>query len=164
MLSALFSFDQLTIKSFIRVIKIKEDFIKELKKLGTLSIIEKGKIPRNQNSIVFLYRGNWYNFIWSESILIQYIGKLNIELFAIKVLKGIMRIPDERTSARVEYLEGNVTVSDINRMATLDKAYFLFKPISKKQFQDIINLGKYLPPKATWFSPRMRSGLINTSL
>lgn len=162
--SVLFSFDQLDIKSFTRVVKAKNGFVDEMKKYGSVKILEKGQIPTNNKTINFYFRGLWYGFLWNEDLLKSSKNKLNIELFTKKILKDIFHIEDERTSTKIEYLEGNIGIEEIEDVAFMDKIYFTFNPISKKEFIEIINAGKYLPPKATWFSPRIKSGLINTDL
>ena len=126
--------------------------------------MEKGELPVNNETINFFYRGLWYQFKWNNKIKSTLKTKLNIELFTKKILKDVFHIQDERTSTKIDYLEGNYDIDDIEHVATMDKVYFTFNPISKKEFRSIINVGKYLPPKATWFSPRIKSGLINADL
>ena len=163
-LSVLFSFDQLDIKAFTRIVKAKVGFMNDMKKHGSISSMEKGELPVNNETINFFYRGLWYQFKWNNKIKSTLKTKLNIELFTKKILKDVFHIQDERTSTKIDYLEGNYDIDDIEHVATMDKVYFTFNPISKKEFRSIINVGKYLPPKATWFSPRIKSGLINADL
>lgn len=163
-LSVLFSFDQLEIKAFTRIVKAKIGFMNDMKKYGSISSMEKGVLPVNNESINFFYRGLWYQFKWNNKIKSTLTNKLNIELFTKKILKDIFHIQDERTSTKIDYLEGNYNIDDIEHIATMDKIYFTFYPLSKEEFRSIINVGKYLPPKATWFSPRIKSGLIIADL
>jgi uncharacterized protein (DUF1015 family) len=94
------------------------------------------------------------------------IGVLDVTILSEKILSPILNIKDLRTDKRIDFVGGLRGLEELqNRVNNGDwKVAFALYPVSMKQLIDIADSGKIMPPKTTWFEPKLRSGLILHSL
>ena len=160
---------QLKIIDYNRVVKdlnglSPEEFLKALEKDFTVK--EMGTEPyrpdRLHNFSMYL-GGKWYSLEAKDG---RYddsdpIGVLDVTLLSDLVLDRILGIKDLRTDKRIDFVGGIRGLEELSRRVDSGEmaAAFALYPVSMKQLVDIADSGKIMPPKTTWFEPKLRSGL-----
>ncbi len=168
-LTTLFPSDQLNILDYNRVIKdlnglSAADF---LKKLETDFIVETKGIeafhPQVQHEIGMYLENNWYKLeAKKNSYTTDAIGVLDITILQNNVLNKLLNIQDQRTDKRIDFVGGIRGLKELeNRVNSGDMALaFSIYPVSIEQLFTIADSGKIMPPKSTWFEPKLRDGLL----
>jgi hypothetical protein len=91
---------------------------------------------------------------------------LDVDISSRLILDGILGIKDLRSDKRIDFVGGIRGLSELQ--ARVDsgemKMALALYPVSMKQIMDIADSGNIMPPKATWFEPKLRSGLVIHSL
>ena len=107
--------------------------------------------------------GKWYSLVAKEG---RYddndpIGVLDVTILSNLVLDKILDIKDLRTSKRIDFVGGIRGLGELSRRVDSGemKVAFALYPVSMKQLVDIADSGNIMPPKTTWFEPKLRSGL-----
>ncbi len=90
------------------------------------------------------------------------IGVLDVTILSKYVLDGILGIKDLRTSQRIDFVGGIRGLGELSKRVDSGemKVAFALYPVSMKQLIDIADSGNIMPPKTTWFEPKLRSGLV----
>jgi uncharacterized protein (DUF1015 family) len=108
--------------------------------------------------------GNWYSLTAREGTYDDQdpIGVLDVTILSTLVLDHILDIKDLRTSTRVDFVGGIRGLGELRKRVDSGemKAAFALYPVSMKQLIDIADTGNIMPPKTTWFEPKLRSGLV----
>ncbi len=94
------------------------------------------------------------------------IGVLDVTGLSKQILEPILGIQDLRTDKRIDFVGGLRGLGELERRVNSGemKVAFALYPVTMKQLIDISDSGKIMPPKTTWFEPKLRSGLILHSL
>jgi uncharacterized protein (DUF1015 family) len=94
------------------------------------------------------------------------IGVLDVTILSNLVLDKILGIKDLRTSDRIDFVGGIRGLGELSRRVDSGemKVAFALYPVSMQQLMDIADTGNIMPPKTTWFEPKLRSGLAIHSL
>jgi uncharacterized protein (DUF1015 family) len=166
--------NQLRIMDYNRVVKdlnglSPEEFKASLKK--SFSVKEKGTEPfkpQELHTFGMYLDGKWYELIANEDTYDNSdpIGVLDVTILSKYLLEPILNIIDLRTSERIDFVGGMRGLKELERRVDSGemKAAFSLYPVSMKQLLDIADTGKIMPPKSTWFEPKLRSGLVVHSL
>lgn len=107
----------------------------------------------------------WYLLRWRPKVLAEFSDEpilLDVKLLNQKVLKEIIGVGDVRTDSRIAYVQGPKGLDSV-REKTLkndERLAFCLYPITMEDFLAVSDAEGVLPPKSTWFEPRIRSGLI----
>ena len=90
------------------------------------------------------------------------IGVLDVDISSRLILQNILNLGDLRTSHRIDFVGGLRGLEELKRRVDSGemRAALALYPVSMKQIMDIADSGKIMPPKATWFEPKLRSGLV----
>ena len=135
---------------------LAEDF--EVKEEGT-EIYK----PAQLHEFSMYLAGKWYSLVAKEG---RYddndpIGVLDVTILSNLVLDKILGIKDLRTSKRIDFVGGIRGLGELSRRVDSGemKVAFALYPVSMKQLVDIADSGNIMPPKTTWFEPKLRSGL-----
>ena len=160
---------QLKIIDYNRVVKdlnglSEEEFLKALEE--DFSVREAGVEPYRpdhlHNFSMYL-GGKWYSLEAKDG---RYddsdpIGVLDVTLLSSLVLDRILGIKDLRTDRRIDFVGGIRGLEELSRRVDSGEmaVAFALYPVSMKQLVDIADSGKIMPPKTTWFEPKLRSGL-----
>lgn len=166
--------DQLNIIDYNRVVKDLNglDDNSFLEKLSEVFIIEnKGgdiyKPDRIHNFGLYL-GGQWYSLTAREGTYNDSdpIGCLDVTVLSDLVLDNILGISDLRSDKRVDFVGGIRGPGELKKRVDSGemKAAFALYPVTMKQLMDIADTGSIMPPKTTWFEPKLRSGLVVHSL
>lgn len=169
-LSVLFPDNQLQIIDYNRVITDlndhgKEDFLALLS--GRFEVEKHGKNavkPQVLHEFGMYIDGEWYKLRAKEEILNDDdpIGVLDITVLSENVLDPILGIKDQRTDERIDFVGGIRGMSELERRVDSGEmkiALSIF-PVTVQQLINIADSGTVMPPKTTWFEPKLRSGLI----
>ena len=137
--------------------KVGEHFIVEDK--GT----EIYKPAKLHNFSLYL-GGKWYSLTAKEGTYDDNdpIGVLDVTISSDYILRDILGITDLRTDKRIDFVGGIRGLGELKRRVDSGemKMALALYPVTMKQIIDIADSGKIMPPKATWFEPKLRSGLI----
>ena len=165
-----FPADELTILDYNRVVKdlnglSPEAFLEALAK--NFDVTAKGPEPyRPQQPHEFsLYlEGTWYALNAHEGTYdpTDPIGVLDVDISSRLILDELLGIKDLRKDKRIDFVGGLRGLSELQHRVDSGemKMALALYPVSMQQIMDIADSGKIMPPKATWFEPKLRSGLI----
>ena len=165
-----FQASQLTILDYNRVIKdlngmSSAEFIEALKK--NFIVEKKGSEiykPAKLHEFSLYLDGEWYSLVAKEGTYNNDdpIGVLDVDISSRIILDEILDIKDLRSSNRIDFVGGLRGLGELKRRVDsgeMRTALALY-PVSMQQIMDIADSGKIMPPKATWFEPKLRSGLV----
>ena len=165
-----FQASQLTILDYNRVIKdlngmSSAEFIEALKK--NFIVEKKGSEiykPAKLHEFSLYLDGEWYSLVAKEGTYNNEdpIGVLDVDISSRLILDEILDIKDLRSSNRIDFVGGLRGLGELKRRVDsgeMRTALALY-PVSMQQIMDIADSGKIMPPKATWFEPKLRSGLV----
>jgi uncharacterized protein (DUF1015 family) len=141
--------------------KISENFIVEKK--GS-AVYKPGKL----HDFGMYLDKNWYSLTAKPGTYNDNdpIGVLDVTILSDKILSPVLNIKDLRTDKRIDFVGGLRGLGELESRVNSGewKIAFALYPVSMKQLIDIADSGKIMPPKTTWFEPKLRSGLILHSL
>ena len=165
-----FQASQLTILDYNRVVKdlnglSSEEFLQALAK--NFTVTAKGKDnyrPAQLHEFSLYLDGEWYSLVAKEGTYDNSdpSGVLDVDISSRLILDEILGIKDLRSSKRIDFVGGLRGLGELKRRVDsgeMRMALALY-PVSMKQIMDIADSGKIMPPKATWFEPKLRSGLV----
>lgn len=169
-LAVIFPDDQLRIIDYNRVVKdlnglSEEEFVAAL---GEDFEVEKmGKEiykPNALHNFSMYLAGEWYSLTAREGRFDDSdpIGVLDVTVLSNLVLDKILGIKDLRTDKRIDFVGGIRGLGELSRRVDSGemKVAFALYPVSMKQLIDIADTGNIMPPKTTWFEPKLRSGVV----
>jgi uncharacterized protein (DUF1015 family) len=169
-----FPADQLTIIDYNRVIKDLHGLNAEqlLEKLNHAFIVEnKGAAeykPSSLHNFSMYLEGNWYSLTARPGFFDDNdpIGCLDVTILSDQVLTPIFDITDLRKSKRIDFVGGIRGLGELKRRVDSGEmaVAFALYPVSMEQLIRIADTGNIMPPKTTWFEPKLRSGLVVHSL
>lgn len=112
--------------------------------------------------------GNWYKLVAREGRYNDHdpIGVLDVTILSNLVLDQLLGIKDLRTDKRIDFVGGIRGLGELSKRVDSGEmaVAFALYPVSMKQLIDIADTGNIMPPKTTWFEPKLRSGLVIHSL
>lgn len=170
-LSVIFPEDELLIMDYNRVVRDLNGLSAEafLKKLGDFFRIEQlpqAAHPQQKGQMTLFLDGQWYLMTLKP----QYVDKdpvngLDVSLLQRLVLEPMLGIRDPKTDNRIDFVGGIRGLSELERRVHTDmKAAFAMYPTSIGELFAVADAGRLMPPKSTWFEPKLRSGLFIHSL
>ena len=178
-LSVLFPDEELMIMDYNRVVKdfnglTMEGFLEEVKKnfqVDMIDAVSLGKLderqwietlnPKCKGEISMHMNGNWYKLSAKEQILNQDpVEGLDVSLLQNYILQPILGIEDPKTDKRIDFVGGIRGLGELERRCAEGmKLAFAMYPTSLNELMDIADAGQVMPPKSTWFEPKLLSGL-----
>ena len=169
-LAVIFPDNQLKIMDYNRVIKDLNGLSSKefLEKLSASFIIEnKGAEiyrPAKLHEMSLYLDGIWYSLNAKQGTYNDSdpIGVLDVTILTKQVLEPILNITDLRTSKRIDFVGGIRGLGELKKRVDSGEmaAAFAMYPVSMAQLLDIADTGNIMPPKTTWFEPKLRSGLV----
>lgn len=165
-----FQASQLTILDYNRVVKdlnglSSEEFLKALSK--NFDVVEKGADiykPDHLHNFSLYLDNKWYSLTAKQGTFDDKdpIRVLDVDISSRLILDEILGIKDLRSDKRIDFVGGLRGLEELKRRVDsgeMRMALALY-PVTMQQIMDIADSGKIMPPKATWFEPKLRSGLI----
>ena len=108
--------------------------------------------------------GKWYKMTAKEGTYDDNdpIGVLDVKILSDHALDAVLGIKDLRTDKRIDFVGGIRGLGELKRRVDNGemKVAFALYPVSMQQIIDIADSGNIMPPKTTWFEPKLRSGLV----
>ncbi len=162
--------DQLRIFDYNRVVKdlngmTPADFVARLNE--SFEVKEKGTKtyrPRKLHNFGMYIDGKWYSLTARKGTCNDSdpIGVLDVTVLTDKILTPLLDIQDLRRSKRIDFVGGIRGLGELKRRVDSGemKVAFALYPVSMKQLITIADTGNIMPPKTTWFEPKLRSGLV----
>jgi len=167
-LTTLFPADQLHILDYNRLVKdlngLSDDaFLQQLEQSFTLTEAGQAFSPGALHEFGMYLSGKWYKLVAKAGSYSQDpIGILDVSILQNQVLDKLLGITDPRTDKRIDFVGGIRGLSELEKRvdrADMRVAFSLF-PVSIQQLFDIADSGEVMPPKSTWFEPKLRDGLL----
>lgn len=162
--------DQLTIIDYNRVVKDLNNLTDEqfLAKLQEHFIVEdKGTEiykPEKLHNFSLYLSGRWYSLTAKEGTYNDHdpIGVLDVTISSNLILDEILGIKDLRSDKRIDFVGGIRGLGELKKRVDSGemRVALALYPVSMKQLIDIADSGNIMPPKTTWFEPKLRSGLV----
>lgn len=166
--------NQLNIIDYNRVVKdlnglSKDEFLEKLS--DSFRVEQKGKgiyKPDKLHNFGMYLDGQWYSLTAKENTYDDNdpIGVLDVTILTNEVLDPVLGIEDLRRSKRIDFVGGIRGLGELEKRVDSGemKVAFALYPVSMQQLIDIADSGNIMPPKTTWFEPKLRSGLVLHSL
>ena len=165
-----FQASQLTILDYNRVLKdlnglTSEQFLDAIRKNFTVE--DKGTEiykPAKLHEFSLYLDGHWFSLVAKDGTYDNNdpIGALDVDISSRLILEEILQLGDLRSSNRIDFVGGLRGLAELKRRVDSGemRAALALYPVSMQQIMDIADSGKIMPPKATWFEPKLRSGLV----
>lgn len=172
-LSVLFPDDELMIMDYNRVIKTlnglsKDEFVDKLSEIYSVKIIERTNeldysevAPKEKGECSLYLGGKWYELKYDQTKLIgDPVEDLDVAILQKKVLDPILGIEDPKSDKRIDFVGGIRGLSELERRCEDDcVAAFAMYPTDIHELFSVADAGMLMPPKSTWFEPKLLSGL-----
>ena len=164
-LAVMFPASQLNIMPYNRVVKdlnglSADSFLQRL--VAKFRLDSNGqKVPEGAESVCIYLEGKWHTLEWKAVISENPIDRLDVSFLQDQILTPILAIGDPRTDNRIDFIAGIRGTAELEkRVDSGDWAVaFSMFPTTVQQLIDIADAGEIMPPKSTWFEPKLRSGL-----
>ncbi len=165
-LSVLFPDEELMIMPYNRVVKdlnglSKDDFLSEVSKNFDITKKETKYQPEVKGNIGMFLDGEWYELCSHKDILVNDpVEGLDVAILQNNILTPILGIGDPRVDKRIDFIGGIRGLEELERRCSNDmKVAFSMYPTSIGELFSVSDASKLMPPKSTWFEPKLRSGL-----
>ncbi|MCR4989734.1 MAG: DUF1015 family protein [Lachnospiraceae bacterium] len=172
-LSVIFPDDELMIMPYNRVVKdlngmSKEEFISAINKAGfkTDTGSDTPVSPSKKAQFGMFLDGKWYRLEADEKLIsTDPVKGLDVSILQDNLLGPILGIQDPRTDKRIDFVGGIRGLGELEKRCSEDmKVAFSMYPTSIRELLDVADAGLLMPPKSTWFEPKLRSGMFIHSL
>ncbi len=169
-LCSFFSFDNLKILDYNRVVTLNHNMspinlLARLSSLGNIYPLAKGSKPIRKHQMSVNIEDEWFAFEWKTDLLLNYSRNgvvLDHDILNDLVFHNIMHIEDVLASEQIEYITGVTTVEEIEAeiQEQKHKVAFLLFPVQMEELEKISDRNSTLPPKSTYFVPRLYNALL----
>lgn len=164
-LCVLFPADQLRILPYNRVVSdlnghSPEEFLRTVRQVFEVSD-EAPASPQAPGQVSMFFGGRWLGLSWKADADADPVARLDVSVLQDRLLAPVLGIDDPRTSKRVDFVGGIRGTQELEERVRSGKAAVAFSmfPVTCEQLMDIADAGQIMPPKSTWFEPKLRSGL-----
>ena len=169
-LSVIFPHHQMTILDYNRVVKnlngrSAEQLIAALRDRFAVTASERPVRPANSSEFGMFLGGRWYRLTFDPKFVPANdpIGRLPVTLLARNVLEPLFGIADQRTDKRIDFVGGGRGLEGLEkRVASGEMAVaFALYPTQMTDLMAVADAGLIMPPKSTWFEPKLADGMVN---
>lgn len=165
-LSVLFPDEELMIMDYNRVVKdlnglTTREFLDKVKEIFEVETSQGDKHPTKKGEISMLLTDTWYRLsVKKENCSQDPVEGLDVSLLQNLLLHPILGIADPKTDSRIDFVGGIRGMEELEKRVREDcAAAFAMYPTSIAELFDVADAGRLMPPKSTWFEPKLRSGL-----
>ncbi|HTQ28051.1 MAG TPA: DUF1015 family protein [Puia sp.] len=167
-LTTLFPSDQLHILDYNRLVKdiqemSAEEFLDKLERDFLVGKVDKAFSPPSLHEFGMYLNHSWYKLVAKEnSYSADPIGVLDVTILQQNILDRLLGIRDPRTDKRIDFVGGIRGLAELEKRVDSGdmKLAFSLHPVTIQQLFDIADSGQVMPPKSTWFEPKLRDGLL----
>ena len=165
-LSVIFPDDELMIMDYNRVVRdlnglTPEEFLSGIKKVFDVETLDKAEHPKRKGQMTLFLEDKWYLLtLKPEYGNCDPVEGLDVSILQKQILEPVLGIQDPKTDKRIDFVGGIRGLSELERRVHTDmKAAFAMYPTSIGELFAVADAGLLMPPKSTWFEPKLRSGL-----
>jgi len=167
-LTTLFPANQLRIMDYNRLIKdlnglSKKSFLKMIAEKFSVEEVAEAFRPAEMHEFGLYMKGQWYKLTAKESIIKNdALGILDINILQDNILGPVLNILDQRTDPRIDFVGGIRGLEALEKRVDsgeMAQAFSMY-PVSIEQLFAVADSGEVMPPKSTWFEPKLRDGLL----
>ncbi len=167
-LTTLFPANQLQIMDYNRLVKdlnglSEEEFLKKIKKYFSVEKKSKASSPAGIHEFGMYLNNQWFKLTAKENTFsTDPIGILDITILSNNILEPVLGIADQRTDKRIDFVGGIRGLGELEKRVNSGEMAigFSLHPVTIGQLFDIADSGNVMPPKSTWFEPKLRDGLL----
>ncbi len=167
-LTTLFPSNQLHIMDYNRVVtdldgSNEEEFLTAVKKNFSVEKADKAFSPAQLHEFGMYLNHQWWRLTANKnSYTTDPIGVLDISILQNNLLDPVLNIKDQRTDKRIDFIGGIRGLNELEKRVDSGEMAVAFSlhPVSIQQLFDIADSGNVMPPKSTWFEPKLRDGLL----
>lgn len=171
-LTVIFPATELAILDYNRVVKdlnglTNEAFIEALQKDFDITESSTPVKPAQLHDLGMYLNGKWYRLrARPGSFTTDPIGVLDVTILTNNVLNNLLGIKDQRTDKRIDFVGGIRGMNELEKRVNSGemKVAFSLYPVTIQQLFNIADSGQIMPPKSTWFEPKLRDGLLTNEL
>jgi uncharacterized protein (DUF1015 family) len=166
LLSYLASDDQVRILAYNRVVRhLKEDdkeFLRKLQETYDIVPAKKAFNPKSKHEIALCLRGNWFKLNVKNTSFDSRAASLDVSILQEKVISPILHIKDIRASDNIFFVGGIHDPEELEKYVINKRSTLIFNlfPVDIKDLEYIADSGDVMPPKSTWFDPKLLSGIV----
>ena len=134
-----------------------------LAKVKTLFGLQEGAAPSPTavGQVSMYLGGQWYGLTMTADAKADPVSRLDVSVLQDQLLAPVLGIEDVRTSKRIDFVGGIRGPGElVKRVDAEGGVAFSMYPVTLTQLMDIADAGQIMPPKSTWFEPKLRSGLV----
>ncbi len=166
---AFFATDQLDILDYNRAVELPigmsaAQFMARISKIFEIEPLDWPRRPTDKHEIVMCLRKEWYSLQWRAELLPgidEQNALLDASLLNERVLGNILGIKDVRSDSRVTYIDGSKGMEGLQKAASgRNRVGFALYPVHFADMMFLADAGEILPPKSTYFEPRLKSGVL----
>lgn len=164
-LAVMFPASQLKILPYNRVVKDLHGMSADgfLKKLAAVFRLDSNgrSTPESPESVCLYLEGQWHTLSWTAPAAVNPVDRLDVSFLQDQILSPLLGIGDPRVDDRIDFIGGIRGTAELERRVDSGEwavAFSMF-PTTVQQLIDIADAGEIMPPKSTWFEPKLRSGL-----
>lgn len=167
-LAVLFDCNELEIMDYNRVMKdlngnTEEEFIAKISEKFTVEKVGAAAYkPTEAHTFGMLLGGEWYKVAAKEGTFDSSdpVASLDVSILQSNLISPVLGIDDPRTDKRIDFVGGIRGLGELERRANDDMCLaFSMYPTTLRELMDIADAGQLMPPKSTWFEPKLLSGL-----
>ncbi len=165
-LSVLFPDEELMIMDYNRVVKdlgqdTPDAFLEKVRRIFDVAELGQAARPQQKGQVCMYLAGKWYQLLVKEGDQSSDpVEGLDVSLLQKLLLEPVLGILDPKTDARIDFVGGIRGLGELERRVNEDCAVaFAMYPTSIGELFAVADAGKLMPPKSTWFEPKLRSGL-----
>jgi uncharacterized protein (DUF1015 family) len=160
--AVLFPIDQMEIMAYNRVIKKVTD--KQFKELSDKLNLTEGASPEpvEKGMVSIYYSGKWFSAQLPEPVNDDVVANLDVARLQDGILSPLFGIDNPRTDKNIDFIGGIRGTKELERLVNngiADLAFSMY-PTAIEELVEVSDEGELMPPKSTWFEPKLRSGLI----
>lgn len=171
-LSVLFPDDELMIMDYNRVVKdlngySEEEFLHKVKEnFNIVSVGDKAVSPKKKGTFGMYLSGRWYELAADDKLFSDDpVANLDVSVLQNYLLEPVLGIKDPKLDKRIDFVGGIRGLLELERRVNDDMAVaFSMFPTSIQELFAVADAGALMPPKSTWFEPKLRSGLFIHSI
>jgi hypothetical protein len=137
-------------------------FLAALDAAGFTRSATQEKSPTAPGSVCLYLQGTWQLVTWDTTALTDPVASLDVSVLQSRILAPLLGIDDPRTNERIEFIGGIRGTAALEKKVDSGHAAIAFSmyPTTVDQLMAIADAGEIMPPKSTWFEPKLRSGLV----
>lgn len=165
-LSVIFPDDELMIMDYNRVVRelnglTPEEFLSGIKKVFDVEKLDKAEHPKRKGQVTLFLEDKWYLLtLKPEYENCDPVEGLDVSILQKQILEPVLGIHDPKTDKRIDFVGGIRGLSELERRVHTDmKVAYAMYPTSIGELFAVADAGLLMPPKSTWFEPKLRSGL-----